>query len=170
MQHLGGKPYAGYFGKGSSKRLRWYCSTIREARMAAWRWWCPQRDPAVQIGQHSAQERCVVHSVEGELPTYTVCRAHCDGRKHANTMLCPSKVIATHGVRLRRFGHMHQIRMDEGGITAPVFRRGIREHDLGYLPMRLHACQEGARLPCHWISLRRVSKWEELWYDVADIL
>ena len=65
---------------------------------------------------------------------------------------------------------MYQIRMDESSITAPVFRRGIRKHDLGHFPMRLQACQEGARLPCHWISLRRVSKREEFWHDVADIL
>jgi len=56
-------------------------------------------------------------------------------------LLCPSKVIATHSVRLRRFSHLYQIRMDEGGIATPVFRRGIRKHDLGHLPRHLQACQ-----------------------------
>jgi hypothetical protein len=36
VQHLGWKPYSGYLGKGSSKRLRWHCSAIREAWVAAW--------------------------------------------------------------------------------------------------------------------------------------
>src|SRR5207253_10435189 len=140
------------------------------AWMATWRWRYPQSDPAVQIGQHRAQEWRVVHGVEGELPTYTVCRAYCYGWKHANAVLCPSQVITTHGIRLRRFGHVYQIRMDKGSITAPVFRRGIRQHDLGHLPMRVQACQEGARLPCHRINLRRVGKREEFWNNVADIL
>src|SRR5215470_19550286 len=169
-QRLGWKPYSRYLGKGRSKRLRWDCSTIREAWVGTWRWRCPQSDPTVQIDQHSAQERCVVHGVERELPTYAICRAYCYGRKHANAVLGPSKVIATYDVRLRRFGHVYQICMDERSITTPVFRRGIRKHDLGHFPMRLQACQEGARLPCYWISLSRVSKREEFGHDVADIL
>src|SRR5262249_35649864 len=38
VQRLGEKTYSGDLGQGSGKRLRWYCSAIREARVAAW-WW-----------------------------------------------------------------------------------------------------------------------------------
>src|SRR5712691_11559088 len=138
--------------------------------MATRRGWLTESDPAVQIGQRSAQERRVVNSVEGELPTYAVCRAYYNGRKNANPVLGPGKVITAHCVRLRCIAHVYEISVDEGCIPAPVFCGGVSKHDLRHLPTCLHTRQQGARLPRHGISLRCVSKREEFRNDVADVL
>jgi len=109
--------------------------------------------------------------VEGELPTYAICRAYYYGRKHANPVLCSQQSDSDAQRQTPALSViLYQIRMDEGGIATPVSAEVSRKHDLGHLPRHLQACQEGVRLPCYRISLGRVSKREEFWYDVADIL
>src|SRR5262245_29417376 len=151
VESLRWKAHARQLGKGRSKRLGRYRSTIGEAWMAARRCRFPRGDPAVQTGQRSTQQRGIVNRVERKLTTDAICGTHSDGWKSANGVLCTSEVVAPHCGRLRGVGHVDQIRMDESGIPTPVFCRGIGKDNFRHLPTGLHAgeerdCTPGPRL------------------------
>src|SRR5207249_4810081 len=96
VQRLRGKVHAWQLGKSCRKCMGEYCSPIGEARMATrWRWFSCG-DPAVQIGQGSAQQRRVVHRVKGELPAYPIGGAYGNRWKHTNAVLCTGEMVAPH--------------------------------------------------------------------------
>ena len=147
--------------EGGPRRLGDNAGAVVETRHGAHRRLRAVGDPAVEVHQHRAQERCVVHDVERVPPARAGIGVGVRRGQGAGSVLAAREEIEPRlGMRRDVSGALH-VRVNERGVAPPVLGRRVDRDDLRHGAARLEAGQLRAALTGHPIDRRGVGEREQ---------